>query len=454
MERAVKLMVSQGAAGLLLDPGLGKTSISLAAFKILKRRGLVDRMLVIAPLRVCYLVWPEEAKKWTDFHGLKIAVLHGRKKMDALRGDADVLVINPEGLPWLVDHANAMRPWPDMLVVDESTRFKHTRTKRFKLLKKLLPRFRRRYILTGTPAPNGLLDLFGQIYLLDYGTALGRFITHYRMAYFYPTGYGGYTWVLKPGAEEQIHGKLKPLTLRLDAKDYLKLPPKIETDLQVNLNAKAEKVYERLKKDLVLRLKEGEVTAMNAGVLTGKLRQVANGGIYMDDDPMDRGGVQSRKSRYATVHDEKVDLLEELIEELSGQPTLVSFEFRHDRDRILKRLGDTPVLDGSTTAREGIAIERDWNAGKLPVLLVHPQSAAHGLNLQRGGRALIWFALPWDLELYDQLVRRIWRQGQKQRVFVYHLIAKGTVDRLVLETLRRKTRTQRALLDALKKEVL
>jgi SNF2 family DNA or RNA helicase len=457
----VRFMLANPAAGLFLDPGLGKTSTSYAAFSILREKGIVRRMLVIAPLRPAHLVWPVEAQKWADFADLKVVVLHGPKKNELLTSDADVFVINPEGLPWLEERFRKWQNAPEMLVVDESTKFKHSRTQRFKLLKKMLSRFKRRYILTGTPAPNGLLDLFGQVYILDLGEALGAFISHYRNNFFVPTGYGGYTWVPRDGADEEIQEKLEPLVVRLSAEDYLDLPEKVTTVIGVDLPPKAAKEYARLKQDLVLRLKDGEVTAPNAGALTAKLRQAANGAVYADeidgDAPLKAGAFRPT----VHLHDAKIDALRDLVDELSGQPVLIAYEFQHDVRRIQEALkglygGDAsavPYMGGGVTTRRAREIEGAWNRGELPALPVHPASAAHGLNLQAGGHHLIWFGLTYNLEYHDQLIDRIYRQGQDETVFVYYLIAKRTMDATVLNVLRGKAHTQKALLDALKEDL-
>lgn len=443
-ELAVRLLVEQPAAGLLLDPGLGKTSSVLAALKLWRRRGAAKRLLVIAPLRVAELVWPAEAAKWADFESLRVHVLHGKGKTAAALADPDVdiYVINPDGLAWLTQQEWA---WPDVLVVDESTTFKHSRTVRFKLLKSILGRFRRRYILTGSPAPNGLLDLFGQIYVLDFGKALGRYITHYRRAYFVPS-FDGFSWQIAPGADKLIFDRLRGLVLRLDAQDYLKLPPRLDVDVHVALPTAARRTYLELEHTLVTQLKTGEVTAVNGGARTTKLRQLANGAVYLDD-------LVTTSRRWEEVHAAKLDALAELVGELSGQPALVAYEFAHDLARIRRRLGASiPALSEASGAKLR-ELERAWNAGEVPLLALQPQASARGLNLQAGGHTLIWFSLTWDLELHDQLVARIWRQGQRRRVFVYRILARDTVDEDIVTALARKDRTQRTLLDALQRRV-
>jgi SNF2 family DNA or RNA helicase len=441
-KRAIKFMIERACAALFLDPGLGKTSITLAAFQLLKREGMVESALVIAPLRPARSVWPGESKKWDDFAELSVNVLHGPDKTDRFVARSDIDVINPEGLPWLFGLLRKMRvrEWPwQMLIIDESTRFKHTQTQRFKQLKPHLLRFRRRYILTGSPAPNGLLDLFGQVYILDVGNSLGRFITKYRFDFFDSTGYGGFKFKIKDGAEKRIYKKLAPLVLRMDAKDHLKLPPLVNNRVEVELPPKAQKIYDAMDKLLIAAVEDETVTAVNIAAASIKCRQIANGGIYKDE------------GSWAHIHEAKVEATAEIVEELSGKPALIAYEFKHDLERLKREFGkDTPHLGGGVTGKRQAEIEEAWNAGELPILLAQPQSVAHGLNLQGVGAAVIWHSLTWDLENYEQLVRRIWRQGQKERVVVHHLVAKDTVDEAIMAALASKDRTQRALLSALK----
>jgi SNF2 family DNA or RNA helicase len=446
MLSAMRFMLERGSAGLFLDPGLRKTSITLAVAKTLKKRHGRFPFLVVAPLRVCQLVWPAERAKWRQFHGLSMEVLHGPKKGEALRRKADVYVINPEGLEWLFEELRGMDEWPfEALVVDESTKFKRASSGRSKLLRAYLPHFRRRYILTGTPAPNGLLDLFGQVMILDLGNALGRYITHYRREYFLPTGYGGYTWVPQEDGERRIYRRLEKLVLRMDAKDYLKLPPLVGVEpqlvIEVDLPPAARKAYDEMEEDLIAKVEGGVVTASNAAVASMKCRQIANGGIYED----------RQNVRWKKVHDAKTDAILELVESLQGQPLLVATDFRHDEERLLRALPKgTPAFSGGKSAKEVRRIEAAWNAGDLPVLLANPQSAAWGLNLQEHGRAVAWHSLTWDLELYLQFIRRVWRSGQKGRVFVHHVAARDTVDQALLKAVRKKDKTQGALLSALR----
>lgn len=452
-KEAIKFMVSQGAAGLFLDPGLGKTSITLAAFKILKAKGLVKKALVIAPLRPVFSVWPAERTKWDDFKDIKMAILHGENKSSLYDKNIDIHLINPEGLFWLLgnrEHPGAIDKcdwfW-DMLVVDESTKFKHTNSLRSKLLRRRVEEFKRRYILTGSPAPNGLMDLFGQMYLIDQGASLGRFITQYRREHFDQTGFGGYTYVLKPGHETKIQDKIRPLVMRLEAKDYLDLPPLIENTIKVDLPDDAREVYEDMKEALVAMVASGMVTAANASVAAGKCRQIANGGIYHDDETPTGARLVTQ------IHDAKTDAVESIIDELGGKPALVAFEYKHDLARLLERFPGAPVLGGGVKPEAQAQIEADWNAGRIPVLLAQPQSVAHGLNLQGVGAAVIWHSLPWDLELYEQFIRRVWRQGQTERVVVHHIVARKTVDEAVMRAIKLKDMTQRGLLDALKSQL-
>ena len=435
MRKAVKHLLANPAAGLLLDPGLCKTSITLQAFKTLQRAGVVDRMLVLAPLQVCHNVWPAEAWKWDGFRDLKVVVLHGPKKDQALRSNADVFVINYEGLPWLVKQT---WEWPEMLVCDESTKLKNTRTQRFKLLKARFENFDRRYILTGTPVPNGLIDLFGQLFVLDLGERLGAYISHYRSRYFMQSGYGGFDWRPLPDAEDRIYKQIGDVCLRMGAEDYLELPELTKTTVPFSLSPKARSQYDRLAKEFFLALDAGDVDAINAGVLSGKLRQVINGAVYNDI-----GGVSH-------VHDDKLTVLADLVEQI-GQPTIIAYEFRHDLARLLDLYPMAGVLGGGISKKKAIHTIEEWSAGDLQVLLCHPAAAAYGLNLQDGGHHMVWFGLTWNLEYYAQLIARLWRQGQAQRVFVYHIIAQNTLDEVVWKVLQQKAQTQKSLLAQLKR---
>ena len=444
-KRAIKFMVQQACAGLLLDMGLGKTSIAYAAFKTLKDLGYVNRMLVISPLRPAQAVWPAEAAKWDQFADLNVVVLHGPHKLERLKDKSvDVHVINPEGMPWLLKASARAKPtddWPwEMLVVDESTLYKHTRTQRFKTIKPYLNMFRRRYILTGTPAPNGLLDLFGQVYLLDGGSALGTYVTHYRLAFFDNPDKLGWVWVPRAGAAEQIYKKLEPLCMRMSAADYLTLPELIFNDIVVDLPPAARRTYDQMENALIAQVAGGTVVAANAAAASGKCRQVAGGGIYT--------GAGDRA--WLEIHDAKLDAVEEVVESLQGKPVIVVYEFDHERERLQRRFKGAPAIAGGMSEHAFKQAENAWNRGEVPVLLVQPAAAARGLNLQKGGSRMVFHSTPWNLEHYQQIIARIHRQGQRERCFVHHIVARNTVDELVVKVLGKKDRTQRALLDALK----
>lgn len=468
-KKAVRFLLEHAAAALFLDPGLGKTSVTLAALKVLKSKGMVEKVLLVAPLRVCHSVWPKEVEKWTDFNGFKVSVLHGPDKDEALRADADVYVINPDGLPWLlgsqksstatgktkvtVDVKRFKEFGFDTLVVDELSKFKHTNTQRFKALKQVLPTFGRRWGLTGSPASNGLLDLFGQCFVLDQGRTLGPYITHYRMKYFTPS-FDGFSWKLKEGAEEQIYERVKPLALRMAADDYLEMPTLIENNIRVDLPAKALDVYRHLEDDLIAKVEKKVVVAANAAAASMKCRQVANGGVYIDEETKDLFRERGDRA-WVDLHDQKVEALADLVDELQGEPLLVAYDFEHDLERIRKRLGkDVPYIGGGVSTKLASELEDKWNRGELPVLLGHPQSLAHGLNLQESGHHVCWHSLTWNYELYDQFVRRVLRQGNKsKKVFVHHIIARGTIDEAILGSLKSKRKGQQALFDALRGRV-
>lgn len=460
--KAIQFVIERACAGLFLDPGLGKTIIMLSAFKLLKQQRMVRKMLVVTPLRPMLLTWPAELAKWDHLKGLKMGVLHGPLKGSVLNDPSvDIHVINPEGLKWLFKTVDNPDEYWDILCVDESTRFKHTDTERFHKLKPALEKFGRRYILTGSPAPNGLLDLFGQIYILDLGYSLGRFITHYRAAYF-QQDYTGFRYVPKYGAEKQIYEKLAPLVLRMSSDDYLTLPPLIGACgygeplvRQVELPPDAMKVYKRMEEAMILEIESETVTAANAAAASNKCRQIANGGMYgaVANEARYRPGGKyiavGDRGHYA-LHDAKLDAVEELLEELQGTPCLVAYEYAHDLERLKKRFGDLPHIGGGVTPGRFKDIEAAWNRGEIEVLLCQPLSVAHGLNLQATKAAVIWHSLTWDLEVYEQFIRRVWRQGQKERVFVHHVVAKDTIDEVILKMLQAKDKTQRSLLNALK----
>jgi SNF2 family DNA or RNA helicase len=444
-ERAIKWVLGNPAAGLLLDVGMGKTSIALTAIKTLLEADVIDSVLIIAPLHVCHRVWPNEIEKWDLFKdSLSYTVLHGDDKEERLKDIVDIYIINPEGLKWLEEQRGWQ--WPEMLIIDESSRFKNTKTVRFKVIKPHLPEFSRRLILTGTPIPNGLMDLFGQLYILDLGERLGKFITHYRNKYFVPSGFMGYKWNVLPESESIIHDKIGDICMRLESADYLEMPDIIYTDIELELPPDARRTYDKLEKEFFVQLEGHDVIAFNAAAMSTKLRQVGNGAVYS----LTRAEEGGSKYEYVNVHDEKMDALESLVEEI-GQPVIIAYEFKHDLARLLEKYPNAGVIGKGASKKKVAAALNKWDKGELPILIVYPGSAGHGLNLQFGGHHLIWFGLTWNLEYYEQLNGRLFRQGQKNTVMIYHLVVKDSLDQAVLRALAGKTKTQKALLDAVKK---
>lgn len=443
--RAVQHLLDNAGAGLLLEPGLGKSSCTLAALEIFRDHKIAPT-LIVAPLRVCYSVWPKEAQKWGA--DLKVAILHGAKKLQALESDADVYCINPEGLRWLA--VQRLRPHFKVVVLDESTKFKNARTQRYKTLETIVENVGRIICLTGTPAANNLQDIWAQVKLLDGGVRLGQFITHFRKRFFTSTLIrvgGGRTveeWVPNSGTSLRITEAISDICMYMKAEDHLDMPPLIYNTIEVELPDTARDVYEHLERDLVADLGRDTLSAAHAAVVVNKLRQITGGHVYADESTQ-------------ALHTVKIDALLDLVEEQAGQPLLVACGFQHEADAIraaLKAEGvDAPYLGGGISAKRSDDIAAQWNEGRLPVLLAHPSSVAHGLNLQAGGHAVCWYTLTWSLEEYDQLNRRVYRQGQENTVVVHHLVAKDTVDERVVEVLQGKDRTQRGLLNLLK-EVL
>ena len=365
-----------------------------------------------------------------------IAVGTEQERLAALNADADIYIINRENVQWLIEKSGVPFDF-DMLVVDELSSFKNHQAKRFKALMKVRPKVKRVVGLTGTPSSNGLMDLFAEFKLLDMGARLGRFIGQYRNAYFSPDKRNGqiiYSYKPLPDAEQQIYEKISDITISMKSTDHLKMPELISTQYEVELLEDEKKKYEELKKDLILQLPDGEITAANAASLTGKLSQMANGAVYSDDESI------------LEIHQRKLDALEDIIESANGKPVLVAYWFRHDLERIKKRF----VVREIKTSRD-IA---DWNNGSIPVAAIHPASAGHGLNLQSGGSALVWFGITWSLELYQQTVARLWRQGQTANtVVIQHIVTVGTIDEHIMQALERKDASQAALIEAVKAEI-
>lgn len=449
-KKGIKFLL-QGGLGLFLDPGMGKTSVVLASILILIRKGIIGKSLVIAPLRVCQSVWPVEARSWKNFKELRVGVLHGKDKEKVLEEDLDIYVINPEGLSWLFG-CLGRKAFFDLLVVDESTAFKHTNTMRFKLLKPHLPKFKIRWVLTGSPTSNGYLDLFGQCYIADMGESLGKYVTHYRKKYFVEKVKPGQMYpkyVLGESKEKEIHDLLVGKYLRLSAEDYLELPEIIVNDIRIDLPQSARKLYDDMEELMISEWNGSVITAMNAGSSYNKCRQIASGGLYKVSDDWEPGAKQ--KLVGMEIHNEKTKVLEEIVSEASGVPILVAFWYKHSRDRIRKLLGkNIPSIDGDCSDSEFMKIERDWNNGEIPILLGHPQSMAHGLNLQHSGNIVVWYDIIPDYERYLQFNRRIIRQGSTNKwVFVHRLIANKTVDLINISYLSRKSSSQEGFFEAM-----
>lgn len=442
---AIEFIKKNPVAAILLDMGMGKTSIVLSALNELMYDSFeVTKVLIIAPLRVARNTWSDEIKKWDHLNGIRysIAVGTATERLTALKADADIYIINRENVPWLIEDSGLPFDY-DMVVVDELSSFKNWQAKRFKALIKVRPKIRHIVGLTGTPSSNGLMDLFAEFKVLDMGERLGRFISQYRVNYFKPDRMNGpivYTYKLLPGAEERIYDRISDITISMKATDYLDMPELISNEYKVYLDDDEREKYEEMKDELVLQLPGGEITAANAASLSGKLSQLANGAIYDDD-----GSVNA-------FHERKLDALEDLIESANGKPVLVAYWFKHDLARITERLNKLKVVYEKLDSDKSI---EKWNVGKLQVGLIHPASAGHGLNLQSGGNVIVWFGITWSLELYQQTIARLWRQGQTSgTVTVIHIVTDGTVDERILKALEAKDHTQSALIEAVKAEVV
>lgn len=427
-------------AAIILGMGMGKTIITLTAINnLIYDHFTVRKALIIAPLRVARDTWPQEINKWDHLTNLRTAVMVGDKhtRDQALSTDADIYITNRENLPWLVDHVG--HDWPfDMVVIDELSSFKSHQAKRFKALRKMRPHINRIIGLTGTPAPNSLMDLWAQFALIDGGDRLGKFITRYRNQYFLPDKRNGaqiYTYKPRPGAEQEIYDAISDITVSMRTTDYLDLPAVTYTNHPVTLSAPERAAYDQLKKDMVIHLGDDTIDAANAAALSGKLQQLASGAIYIDD-----------AHNTTTVHARKLDALEDIIEQANGATVLIAYWFKHEASRILDRFPQARALATSQDFA-------DWNAGKIPVGLIHPASAGHGLNLQTGGHILVWVTTPWSLELYEQTNARLHRQGQTEPVSIIHITAENTIDTRVSHALDGKATTQDALVAAVAAEL-
>ncbi|EYE88015.1 DEAD/DEAH box helicase [Fervidicella metallireducens AeB] len=438
---AASWIIDKKYSALFLDCGLGKTVITLTAISVLLYDYFeITKVLVIAPLRVAHSTWDEEASKWDHLKNIKISKVLGTEKerIAALNTKADVYIINRENVRWLVNFYKA--DWPfDMVVIDELSSFKSSKSERFKALRKIRPLTKRIVGLTGTPAPNGLIDLWSQIYLLDGGERLGKTVTGFREKYFLPDKRNRhivFTYKPKEGAKEAIYEKLSDICVSMKAEDYLELPQRIDNIISVELNSEVKKQYEVLEKELILSLDDSDISAGSAAVLANKLIQMANGAVYDENGEV----------KY--IHDEKLKALDELIEAASCRPVLIFYGYQHDKDRIMNCLSklNPRILQSDKDIK-------DWNRGEVQILLAHPASCGHGLNLQAGGNIIIWFGLTWSLELYQQANARLHRQGQKETVIIHHIIAKGTIDEKVMKALADKNTSQTALIEAVKAQM-
>lgn len=434
--KAIDFIKATPSCGLWVDMGLGKTVTTLTAIGDLLDSFEVGRVLIIAPLRVATHTWPSEITNWKHTRHLTFDVLTGSpdQRLRKLYGNAEIHIINRELVAWLVTTLG--KKWPyDMVVIDESSSFKSSKAQRFKALKKVLPVIDRMVQLTGTPASNGLMDVWPQVYLLDKGERLGRTFSGFRNRYFM-SDYMGYNWTPRQGTEEQIYDKLQDICMTLSAEDYLELPERMDNIIPLELSPKATKQYRELEKEFLLELEQDTVEALNAAALTMKLLQFCNGAVYTNE-----------ARDWEKVHDAKLEALDEIIQDSVGQPVLVAYNFKSDLARLKQKFPKAEVIGDKADT-----IDR-WNAGEIPLLLAHPASAGHGLNLQKGGNIIVWFGLNWSLELYQQFNARLHRQGQDKPVIIHHLAVKDSIDISVLEALKGKYITQKALLDALKRDI-
>lgn len=432
---ATEFILSHPISAVFLEMGLGKSVVTLSAiFDLCLDSFLVCKVLVIAPLRVARDTWPAEINKWDHLKGLSYSVAVGTEKerIDALKKQSTLYIINRENVDWLV-HKSGIPFHFDMVVIDELSSFKSYGAKRFKSLLKVRPSVKRIVGLTGTPSSNGLMDLWAEFRILDLGQRLGRYISHYRNTYFKPDKRNAqiiFSYKPLPGAEDEIYKQISDITISMKSTDYLKMPEYVSNEVFVTLSEKEWKVYSDFKEDMVANLGDEEIDAVNAAVLSGKLLQMANGAVY------------DSENKAHVIHDKKLDALEDLIEGANGKPVLVAYWYKHDLERIKDRFPVKQIQSSKDI--------EDWNDGKIPIAVIHPASAGHGLNLQSGGSTLIWFGLTWSLELYQQTNARLYRQGQKDTVIVHHIITKDTIDEDVLLALTKKEKTQDALIDAVK----
>lgn len=434
-EYAIRYIETHPISALLIDMGLGKTSITLTAIRNLLFDSFeVCKVLVIAPLRVAKNTWTDEIKKWEHLSTLTYSLIvdNENERLSALNEKADIYIINRENVDWLVNKSGYKFDF-DMVVIDELSSFKNHQSKRFKSFMKVRPLVKRIVGLTGTPSSNGLMDLFAEFKILDMGKRLGYFIGQYRNTYFKPDKMNGpivYSYKPLPNAENAIYEKISDITVSMKANEYLKMPELLTSNYVVELSNSEKNQYDEMKKSLVLEITDGEITASNAASLSNKLCQLSNGAIYDDEQNI------------VEIHDRKLEALEDIIESMNGKPLLIAYWYRHDLERIKSRFSVREIKTSEDIS--------DWNDGKIPVALIHPASAGHGLNLQNGGSTLVWLGLTWSLELYQQTNARLYRQGQKNTVVIQHIITKGTIDEQILKALQKKNKTQADLIDAVR----
>lgn len=435
---AKDFILAHKVSALFLDCGLGKTITTLTAINELMYDSFeISKVLIIAPLRVAQSTWKDEIEKWDHLNLLRYSIVVGdeKERLKALKQNSDIYIINRENVDWLVTKSGIDFNF-DMLVIDELSSFKSNTSKRFKSLLKIRPFFERVVGLTGTPSSNGLMDLWAEFRVLDLGERLGRYITHYRNEYFLPDKRNGaviFSYKPQSNAEERIYRRLADMTISMKSTEYLKMPELILNELEINLDEKDQMKYKKFKKEMVMTIQEKEIDAINAASLSNKLIQLANGSIYDED------------KKFYEVHNKKLDKLEEIIESANGKPVLVAYWFKADKERIEKRFKVREIKTADDI--------KQWNMGMINLALIHPASAGHGLNLQSGGSTLVWFSLTWSLELYQQTNARLYRQGQKDTVVIHHLITKNTIDEDIMKSLKRKDKTQEALMRAVKARI-
>ena len=435
---AKDFILAHKVSALFLDCGLGKTITTLTAINELMYDSFeISKVLIIAPLRVAQSTWKDEIEKWDHLNLLRYSIVVGdeKERLKALKQNSDIYIINRENVDWLVTKSGIDFNF-NMLIIDELSSFKSHTSKRFKSLLKIRPYFERVVGLTGTPSSNGLMDLWAEFRVLDLGERLGRYITHYRNEYFLPDKRNGaviFSYKPQPNAEERIYRRLADMTISMKSTEYLKMPELILNELEINLDEEDQMKYKKFKKEMVMTIQEKEIDAINAASLSNKLIQLANGSIYDED------------KKFYEVHNKKLDKLEEIIESANGKPVLVAYWFKADKERIEKRFKVREIKTADDI--------KQWNMGMINLALIHPASAGHGLNLQSGGFTLVWFSLTWSLELYQQTNARLYRQGQKDTVVIHHLITKNTIDEDIMKSLKRKDKTQEALMRAVKARI-